>query len=76
MIDRHPYRALLTVLGAFGVFAVLSDSGYPGGSLSSWPSWLGELAWIGLWVSIVAFIGLLAYLAVRRLTSGRQVHRA
>jgi hypothetical protein len=76
MIVRHPYRILLTVLGAMVVLFLFSASGQPGTFWSAGPSWLGSLAWGGFIVATLAFLGLCLFFAVRRLTGGRQVHRA
>jgi hypothetical protein len=76
MIVRHPYRALLTIVGAMVVFFLLSASGQPDTFWSAGPSWLGALGWGGFVVSTIVFLGLGAFLAVRRLSGGGQTHRA
>ena len=76
MINRHPSRALLTVLGAMVVFFLLSASGQPGTFWSSGPAWLGTLGWTVFLVGAVVLIGLVVYLALHRLSGGRQMHRA
>jgi hypothetical protein len=76
MIVRHPARSLLSVLGAMVVFFLLSASGQPDTFWASGPAWLGAIAWAGFIVATIVFLGLCAFLAVRRLTGGRQVHRA
>lgn len=76
MIVRHPYRAVLTVVGAMVALFLLSASGQPDGFWSGGPSWLGTLGWGGFLVATAALLVLCGYLAVRRLTSARRVHDA
>jgi protein-S-isoprenylcysteine O-methyltransferase Ste14 len=76
MVMRHPARALLTVVGAMVIFFLLSASGQPGTFWSSGPSWLGTLGWTAFLIGAVVLIGLCVYLAVHRLSAGRQIHRA
>ena len=76
MIVRHPYRAVLTVVGAMMALFLLSASGQPDGFWSGGPSWLGALGWGGFLVATAALLGLCGYLAMHRLIRDRRAHHA
>ena len=69
MVKRHPYHAVLGVLGVMAVclFVAGMIGQYDDGPWGGLPGWLGALTWFGFLASVLVIVVLSVYLLLENL---------